>query len=226
MDIHWEAMLRSMVETQLRARGIRDPGVLRAIEATPRHEFVPPDERFRAYDDCPLAIGLGQTISQPYIVAYMTELLEVTPDHTVLEVGTGSGYQTAILAALARKVFTIDIHVSLIEAAQARLASLGIENVECDLRNGHLGWPESAPFDRIMVTAGGTFIPQPLIDQLALAGRMIIPVGPANDDQVLKLVIKQDAFRVDIHDTVPVRFVPLVREERGEPANSPPTDSV
>ena len=210
-------MRRSMVERQVRARGVGNPAVLRAMETTPRHEFVPPDERFRAYDDCPLAIGLGQTISQPYIVAYMTELLEVTSGHRVLEVGTGSGYQTAILAALAREVFTIDIHSSLIEAARARLASIGIENVQFDLRNGHLGWPEAAPFDRIMVTAGGTFIPQALVDELAPGGRMIIPVGPANDDQVLKLVTKQDAFRVDIRDTVPVRFVPLVREQLGGP---------
>jgi protein-L-isoaspartate(D-aspartate) O-methyltransferase len=215
MDSHWEGMRQSMVETQLRARGICDTGVLRAMETIPRHEFVPPDERFRSYDDCPLPIGLSQTISQPYIVGYMTELLEVAPEHKVLEVGTGSGYQAAILAALAGEVFTIDIHSPLIEAARTRLASLGIQNVQFDLRNGHLGWPEAAPFDRIMVTAGGTFIPQPLIDQLAPHGRMVIPVGPAGDDQVLKLITRQDAFRVDIRDTVPVRFVPLVREERG-----------
>jgi len=212
MDDHWDAMRRSMVERQLRARGIRDAGVLSAMETIPRHEFVPPEERLRAYDDCPLAIGLGQTISQPYIVGYMTELLQVGDGHKVLEVGTGSGYQSAILARLAREVFTIDIHPPLLEAARARLSDLGIQNVHFELRNGHLGWPEAAPFDRIMVTAGGTFVPQPLVDQLAPSGRMIIPVGPASDDQVLKLIIRQDAFRVDIRDTVPVRFVPLLRE--------------
>jgi protein-L-isoaspartate(D-aspartate) O-methyltransferase len=212
MDDHWDAMRRSMVERQLRARGIRDAGVLSVMETIPRHEFVPPEERLRAYDDCPLAIGLGQTISQPYIVGYMTELLEVGDGHKVLEVGTGSGYQSAILARLAREVFTIDIHPPLLEAARARLSDLGIQNVHFELRNGHLGWPEAAPFDRIMVTAGGTFVPQPLVDQLAPSGRMIIPVGPASDDQVLKLIIRQDAFRVDIRDTVPVRFVPLLRE--------------
>src|SRR2546426_5500720 len=140
--------------------GFRVPGFLKPMETVPRHEFVPPDERLRAYDDCPLAIGLGQTISQPYVVGYMTELLEVGPDHKVLEVGTGSGYQAAILARLGREVFTIDIHAPLIEAARARLAALEIQNVHFDLRNGYLGWPEAAPFDRIMVTAGGTFVPQ------------------------------------------------------------------
>jgi len=209
---HWETMRRTMVETQLRARGVRDPGVLRAMEAIPRHEFVPPDERLRAYDDCPLAIGLGQTISQPYIVGYMTELLQVSSEHKVLEVGTGSGYQTAVLASLAREVFTIEIHQALMEGARSRLASLGFTNIQFDLRNGHLGWPEFAPFDRIMVTASGTFIPQPLVDQLAVAGRMIIPVGLIAGEQILKLVEKRDAFRVDIQDTVPVRFVPLVKE--------------
>ena len=201
-----------MVETQLRARGIRDPGVLRAMETVPRHEFVPPEERLRAYGDSPLSIGLGQTISQPYVVGYMTEILEIQPDHRVLEVGTGSGYQTAILATLAREVFTVDIHAALIDGARPRLEGLGMSNVQFALRNGYQGWPEVAPFDRIMVTAGATSIPQPLVDQLAIGGRMIIPVGPAGGEQVLKLVLKHDAFRVDIHDTVPVRFVPLIKE--------------
>ena len=210
-----------MVDTQLRARGIRDPRVLGAMERIPRHEFVPPEERFRAYDDSPLAIGLGQTISQPYIVGYMSELLEVTSDHKVLEVGTGSGYQTAILATLARGVFTIDIHVSLIELARARLEAMGVRNVHFDLRDGHEGWPEFAPFDRIIVTAGAAFIPQPLVDQLhPVAGNSPLPPGGTphscsrgvgGNEQVIKLIVKQDAFRVDIHDTIPVRFVPLVQ---------------
>ena len=211
VDEHWEVLQRSMVDTQLRARGIRDPRVLGAMERIPRHEFVPPEERFRAYDDSPLAIGLGQTISQPYIVGYMSELLEVTSDHKVLEVGTGSGYQTAILATLARQVFTIDIHLSLIERARARLEAMGVTNVHFDLRDGHEGWPEFAPFDRIIVTAGAAFIPQPLVDQLAKSGRLTIPVGVGGNEQVIKLIVKQDAFRVDIHDTIPVRFVPLVQ---------------
>src|SRR5438034_3435804 len=208
---HWEVLRRGMVDTQLRARGIHDPRVLRAMETIPRHEFVPPEERFRAYDDSPLAIGFGQTISQPYVVGYMTELLEVTPDHKVLEVGTGSGYQTAILAKLAGEVFTIDIHPPLIERAAAHLEAMGVGNVHFDLRNGYEGWPEFTPFDRIMVTAGAAFIPQSLVDQLALNGRLAIPVGVGGAEQVLKLVVKQDAFRVDIHDMIPVRFVPLVQ---------------
>lgn len=200
-----------MVETQLRSRGILDPGVLKAMQTIPRHEFVPPEERLRAYDDCPLAIGLAQTISQPYIVGFMTELLQVNSDQRVLEVGTGSGYQTAILAMLAGEVFTIDIHAPLVHAARARLASIGITNVQFDVRNGHLGWPEFAPFDRIMVTAGANFIPQPLVEQLVVSGRMVIPVGMTGGDQVLKLVVKHDPARVDITDTIPVRFVPLLK---------------
>jgi protein-L-isoaspartate(D-aspartate) O-methyltransferase len=205
-----------MVDAQLRSRGIRDPRVLRAMETIPRHEFVPEEERPRAYDDCPLAIGLGQTISQPYIVAYMTELLRVEPGSRVLEVGTGSGYQTAVLAALAGQVYTIDIHAPLIAAARLRLAALGVENVQFALRDGYDGWAEFAPFDRIMVTAGGAFIPPALIDQLAVNGRMVIPVGGFGEDQVLKLIEKRDAFRVDIRDDVPVRFVPLVQSSLTE----------
>jgi protein-L-isoaspartate(D-aspartate) O-methyltransferase len=200
-----------MVETQLRSRGILDPGVLKAMQTIPRQEFVPPEERLRAYDDCPLTIGLGQTISQPYIVGFMTEILQVNSDQRVLEVGTGSGYQTAILAMLAGEVFTIDIHAPLVDAARARLASIGIANVRFDVRNGHLGWPEFAPFDRIMVTAGANFIPQPLVEQLVVSGRMVIPVGMTGGDQVLKLVVKHDPARVDIRDTIPVRFVPLLK---------------
>lgn len=199
-----------MVEMQLRRRGIRNPEVLRAMESIPRHEFVPPAERARAYDDCPISIGLGQTISQPFIVGYMTELLDISPQHRVLEVGTGSGYQTAILAALAREVFTIDIHGTLIELARARLEALGHDNIHFELRNGHEGWFEEAPFDRIMVTAGATHVPQALVDQLREGGRIVIPTGPPAGDQILQLVVKRDAFRVDIRDTVPVRFVPLV----------------
>src|SRR5216117_1816714 len=212
MNNHWEGLRRVMVETQLRARGIRDPRVLAAMEAIPRHEFIPPEERRRAYDDCPVAIGFGQTISQPYIVAYMTELLRLAPDHKVLEVGSGCGYQTAVLARLAQQVFTIEIHAPLIEEAAARLESMGFTNVYYDLRNGCNGWPEFAPFDRIIVTAGATFIPQPLLDQLAINGRMVIPVDAGRTEQVLKLVEKPEAFHIDIYDTIPVRFVPLIQK--------------
>jgi protein-L-isoaspartate(D-aspartate) O-methyltransferase len=206
----WEALRHSMVETQIRSRGIRDPGVLRAMETIPRHEFVPLEESLHAYDDSPLGIGYGQTISQPYIVGFMTELLRVGPEDKVLEVGTGSGYQTAILATLAREVYTIDIHRELVRQAETRLMRLGFQNVHFAVKDGHSGWLEVAPFDRIMVTAVAESMPQPLIDQLVVGGRMVIPLGPVNGDQMLKLVIKSDAFRVDIRDTVPVRFVPLI----------------
>jgi len=210
VEPEWDAIRQAMVETQLRNRGIHDHRVLDAMRTIPRHEFVSPDDRFRAYDDNPLPIEYAQTISQPYIVAFMTELLQVHSDHRILEVGTGSGYQTAILAALAREVFTVDIHASLTDAARSRLAGLGFSNVQFDVRNGYLGWPEHAPFDRVIVTAGPPFIPPTLIDQLSDAGRMVIPVGVVGGDQVLKLVVKHDSARVEVRDSVPVRFVPLL----------------
>lgn len=211
----WNSDRQSMVDKQIRLRGIRDPGVLKAMERIPPHEFVPPDEIARAYDDGPLPIGFGQTISQPYIVAFMTELLEVRLEHRVLEVGTGSGYQTAILATLAREVYTIDVNELLVSAAEVRLQALGIENVHFAVRDGFLGWPDAAPFDRIMVTAGPASVPRPLVEQLARGGRMVIPVGPIAHDQLLKLVIKRNTFDVDIQDTIPVRFVPLVHSTEG-----------
>jgi len=200
-----------MVDSQLRSRGIQNPAVLQAMVKLPRHAFVPCQRRAHAYEDSPLAIGLGQTISQPYIVGFMTELLEVHSDHRVLEVGTGSGYQTAILALLAKEIYTIDIHAELVDVARSRLASLGIRNVRFDVRNGHLGFEEFAPFDRIMVTAGATHIPPPLVQQLARPGRMVIPVGPARSDQVLKLAVKDRLGTFDVKDSVPVRFVPLLQ---------------
>jgi len=142
----------------------------------------------------------------------MTELLELKPTDKVLEIGTGSGYQTAILATLAAEVFTIEVHAELQAHARERLETLGFSNIRYDIRNGHFGWPEAAPFDRIMVTAGAITIPQPLLDQLAVGGRMVIPAGPSLDEQILKVVAKTEAFRVDIRDTVPVRFVPLVSQ--------------
>jgi len=199
-----------MIETQLRKRGIHDHRVLNAMSSIPRHEFVPAQVRFRAYDDNPLPIELAQTISQPYIVGFMTELLQVDSVHRVLEVGTGSGYQTAILATLAREVFTVDVHALLVDTARSRLAALGFTNIRFDARDGHLGWPEFAPFDRIMVTAGPAFIPPVLIDQLGEAGRMVIPVGALGENQVLKLVVKHDSTRIEVSDSVPVRFVPLL----------------
>jgi protein-L-isoaspartate(D-aspartate) O-methyltransferase len=181
------------------------------MEAVPRHQFVPVEEQDRAYDDGPLPIGLGQTISQPYIVGYMTELLQILSEHRILEIGTGSGYQTAILAMLARNVFTIDVHAPLVEAARERLASIGLTNVRFDVRNGYVGWPEFAPFDRILVTAGATELPEPLVGQLSLGGRMVIPVGHTGDDQVLKLIVKNESGNLETTNCIPVRFVPLVK---------------
>jgi len=217
--MNWESVRLEMVNQQLRARGIRDAAVLRAMETIPRHQFVPPSEEARAYNDSPLEIGNGQTISQPFIVAYMTELLQVSPHHRILEIGTGCGYQTAILATLAAEVFTLEIHPQLQDAARDRLAALGFTNIHFDIGDGHFGWPEIAPFDRIMVTAGALKLPPVLVDQLAPSGRMVIPVGPRLEDQMLKLITKTDSFRVDIRDTVPVRFVPLLHHPE-EPQES------
>lgn len=169
-----------MVETQIAARGVRNPRVLEAMRATPRHLFVAETLRREAYDDRPLPIGDGQTISQPYIVAIMTEALAPGPDDRVLEIGTGSGYQTAILARLCREVISIERHGSLAAAAQAVLEGMGIANVRIVVADGTQGWAASAPFDRILVTAGAPAVPDMLRQQLADGGRLLIPVGPAS----------------------------------------------
>jgi protein-L-isoaspartate(D-aspartate) O-methyltransferase len=210
MDPDWQLRRAGMVDHQIRARGISEPRLLRAMATVPRHEFVPLAEQGRAYLDGPIAIGFGQTISQPYIVALMTDLLQVGQEHRVLEIGTGSGYQTAILAELAAEVFTIEIYAALQEAAHERLDALGYGNIRFAVRNGYSGWEEEAPFDRIMVTAGAPSIPSPLIHQLAPRGRAVIPVGPASGDQKLQLVAKSQELEIDIRDLVPVRFVPLI----------------
>ena len=209
----WEALRRMMVDEQVRNRGIRDAGVLNAMTKIPRHEFVPQEERLRAYDDAPLPIGYGQTISQPYIVGFMTELLDLKPDHKVLEVGTGSGYQTAILAEIVREVFTLDVLEPHVESAMQRLARLGYTNVRFRVYNGYFGWPEAAPFDRIMVTAATPRIPDALVEQLKVGCKMVIPVGEARGEQMLKEVVKKEPFRMDIRDVAPVRFVPLVEKQ-------------
>ncbi len=166
-----------MVETQLKRRGIRDPRVLAAMSKIPRHHFVPRHLRDQAYGDYPLPIGEDQTISQPYIVALMTQALELTENDKVLELGAGSGYQAAILAELAAQVFTVERIASLAQAAQQALAALGYTNVHLRVADGTLGWPEEAPFDAILVTAGSPQVPPPLVEQLAVGGRMLIPVG-------------------------------------------------
>jgi protein-L-isoaspartate(D-aspartate) O-methyltransferase len=199
-----------MIERQIRDRGVTDPRVLEAMRTVPRHRFVPADLTSRAYDDSPLPIGHGQTISQPYIVAHMTDVLAVSPQHRVLEVGTGSGYQAAVLGQLARDVFTIEIVEPLATSAAATLKDLGYANVRVRNGDGYAGWPEQAPFDRIIVTAAPADIPKPLLDQLAPGGRMVIPVGEQGQAQWMTIVEKTARGIVE-RRTIPVQFVPFTR---------------
>ncbi|MGE5488277.1 MAG: protein-L-isoaspartate(D-aspartate) O-methyltransferase [bacterium] len=199
-----------MVQTQIANRGIRDARVLAAMRAVPRHLFVPEELRRYAYSDSPLPIGLGQTISQPYIVAYMTELLDVKPDMTVLEIGTGSGYQAAVLAHLARRVYSIEIVPELARSAAALLRKLGYANVVTRTGDGYRGWPEQAPFDRIILTAAPPEVPQALINQLRPGGRLVAPVGGSPLDQELVLIEKSKTGKLTRRGVLPVRFVPMV----------------
>jgi protein-L-isoaspartate(D-aspartate) O-methyltransferase len=202
----WAANRARMVDEQLRARDIRSVAVLDAMQRVPRHVFVPEDERGSAYTDYPLPIGFSQTISQPYIVAFMTEALEVQPDHRVLEIGTGSGYQAAILAELAREVFTIEIVTPLADRARQTLQELGYKNIHVRAGNGYAGWPEEAPFDRIMVTAAPDAVPQALVEQLKIDGVMAVPVGVG--EQLLQ-VMRRTPEGMTVLKTLPVRFVPM-----------------
>ncbi len=212
---HWASQRTAMVAHQIEARGVRDPGVLAAMRAMPRHRLVPDDVRAYAYEDTPLPIGHGQTISQPYIVALMTELLRVRPGDKVLEVGTGSGYQAAVLAELGVRVFTIEIVEPLADRARGDLLSLGYSNVFVRAGDGYLGWPEEAPFDGAIVTAGATHVPQPLLDQLKPGGRMVIPVGETEGVQSLRLLVKKPDGSLAEDDVLPVRFVPLTGDRAG-----------
>lgn len=200
----------AMIESQIKARGVSDPRVLDAMSRVPRERFVPPEYADRAYADSPVSIGEGQTISQPYIVAYMTEVLEVAPGHRVLEIGTGSGYQAAVLGELAREVYTIEIVPSLAQRATDTLRELGYENVHVREGDGYAGWPGEAPFDRIMVTAAPEEIPMPLLDQLAPGGRLVTPVGAQGETQWITVVDKTDQGLVE-RRTIPVQFVPFTR---------------
>jgi protein-L-isoaspartate(D-aspartate) O-methyltransferase len=202
----WVADRARMVEEQLRARDIRSVAVLDAMRRVPRHRFVPENERNSAYTDYPLPIGFNQTISQPYIVAFMTEALDLHRDHRVLEIGTGSGYQAAILAELARDVFTIEIVPELADRARQTLTELGYKNVHVRAGNGYAGWPEEAPFDRIIVTAAPPSVPQALVDQLKIGGIIAIPVGVG--DQTLQ-VMRRTTAGMTVIKTLPVRFVPM-----------------
>jgi protein-L-isoaspartate(D-aspartate) O-methyltransferase len=209
-----EAARLRMVEEQIAARGVLDARVLGALRAVPRHELVPEAERAHAYEDRPLPIGQGQTISQPYIVAAMTELLALDGSERVLEVGTGSGYQAAVLSLLAREVYTIEIVPELARRAAADLARLGFANVHVRQGDGYRGWPEAAPFDAIVVTAAPDHVPEPLVLQLAMGGRMVLPVGGAHQELVL---LRRDRDGVHRERGIGVHFVPMTGEaERRE----------
>ena len=203
----WTQQRAEMVRGQLRGRDIVDARVLDAMNRVERHRFVPDYARPNSYDDSPLPIGHGQTISQPYIVAFMTQALDVRPHHRVLEIGTGSGYQAAILAELAKELYTIEIVPELGERARTTLDTLGYKNAHVKIGNGYFGWPEHAPYDRIMVTAAPDDIPSALVSQLAMGGLMAIPVGTG--DQELR-VLRRTEQGLEVLRTLPVRFVPMV----------------
>lgn len=200
-----EAMVR-----HIRSQGVTDSATLEAMRAVPRHEFVPRQHRGRAYGDHPLPIGHGQTISQPYIVAYMTDMLNVHPGMKVLEVGTGSGYQAAVLAEIGCDVRTIEIFGALAESARRRLERLGYGGVKVRHGDGHNGWPDAAPFQAIVVTAAAGYIPPKLVEQLMPGGRMVIPVGSVYGVQNLILVEKDREGEVTTRNLLPVRFVPML----------------
>ncbi len=210
LSTDYEKEREHMVESQLARRGIKDKRVLEAMRQVPRHLFIPEDMRSLAYCDGPLPIGHGQTISQPYIVALMTELLELTGQEKVLEIGTGSGYQAAILSRLARQVYSLERHAALAQQAEKVLAQLGYDNVVVRVGNGTLGWPEHSPYEAIIITAAAPEVPQPLPDQLADGGRLVAPVG-SQWSQVLVKVRRQSDLLIRERLT-PVAFVPLVGE--------------
>jgi protein-L-isoaspartate(D-aspartate) O-methyltransferase len=198
-----------MVRDQIAARGVRDERVLEAMRRVPRHLFMPEDVRPAAYEDRPLPIGHDQTISQPFIVAWMTEALQVTPRGRVLEIGTGSGYQAAVLAQIAAEVYTIEIVAPLAASARRTLETLGYTNVHAKHGDGYIGWLEHAPFDAIVVTAAPEQVPQPLIDQLRVGGRLVVPVGGRGVQQMTVITKRPDG--VTREERMPVRFVPFVR---------------
>ncbi|HEY7211105.1 MAG TPA: protein-L-isoaspartate(D-aspartate) O-methyltransferase [Bryobacteraceae bacterium] len=203
------SLREKMVSGQIEARGIRDKNVLRAMRATPRHLFVPAALEFRSYEDHPLPIGYGATISQPYVVAWMTALLEAAPAHRVLEIGTGSGYQAAVLSGLVHSVYTVEIVPELAQSAAQRLARLGYRNVTVRQGNGYAGWAEKAPFDRIILTAAPKEIPKALIDQLAPDGRLVAPLGTGLP-QKLTVIDKSRAGTLRTRSVGEVGFVPMV----------------
>ncbi len=210
----YQVLRERMVREQIEARGIHDPRVLKAMRKVERHKFVPEEYRDLAYEDHPLPIGEGQTISQPYIVALMTELLELDEHDRVLEVGTGSGYQAAVLAEICDSVYTIEIIESLGRRAEALLKELGYTNVKVKIGDGYKGWPEHAPFDGIIVTCAPTHIPPPLQEQLAEGGRMVIPVGERFTQELV--LLRKENGKIIQREVIPVRFVPMLKEGGGE----------
>ncbi len=199
-------MREKMVEIQIKARGVKDPRVLSALLKVERHRFVPEEYLDSAYSDQPLPIGEGQTISQPYIVALMTDLLDLKGNEKILEIGTGSGYQAAVLAELAKEVYTIEIVERLASTAKNRLLELGYLNTKVKAGDGYLGWPEAAPFDAIIITCAPDHIPEPLVEQLREGGRMVVPVGTYA--QELKKIVKHSG-KIETTDVIPVVFVPM-----------------
>ena len=211
----WLDKADKMVINQIERRGVQEAGVLRAMRETPRHIFIPSHLKSRAYNDSPLPIGEGQTISQPYIVALMTELLRLSGKEKVLEIGTGSGYQAAVLSVLTQEVYTIEIVQSLAESAMERLKKLGYDNVLVKWGDGYQGWTEHAPFDRIIVTAAPDQLPSALIDQLKIGGYLVIPVGTYY--QQLKVITKLNENQIEEENIIPVRFVPMVHPKDSIP---------
>lgn len=209
----WESARERMVQTQIVARGVRDASVVEALGSVPRHEFVNPEYLDQSYADRPLPIGFGQTISQPYIVAYMTEALELSPDDRVLEVGAGSAYQTAVLAEIVREVFSIEIVPALAVRAGRKLAELGYRNARVLCADGHEGLPGAAPFDAILLTAAPPCIPAPLLQQLAAGGRLVAPVGPGFEQVVQRL--RKTALGTVSEELIGVRFVPMTGGAQG-----------
>ena len=207
----YKGLRENMVKNQIEARNVYNAATLKAMRTVPRHEFVPSDMRAYAYEDRPLAIGNGQTISQPYIVAFMTSVIKPRPEHKVLEIGTGSGYQAAVLAEIVSEVYTIEIIPALAEEAEKKFKALNYQNIHTRVGDGYHGWPEEAPFDAIVVTAAPDKIPAPLIEQLKEGGKLVIPVGPKYSVQSLQLVTRKNG-KTTTTNLFPVRFVPFTRD--------------
>ena len=207
----YRRLREDMVKTQIEARNVYDRATLKAMRVVPRHEFVPEHMKAYAYEDRPLSIGNGQTISQPYIVAFMTSVINPKPDDRILEIGTGSGYQAAVLAEIVHSVYTIEIIPELAEKAKAKFESLHYSNIHTRTGDGYHGWPEEAPFDAIVVTAAPDEIPAPLIEQLKEGGKLVIPVGPKHSVQSLQLLTRKNG-ETSVKNLFPVRFVPFTRD--------------